>query len=131
MLIGMTVQSCGDCVPVCPVEVPSEFNKALKFRKAIYIPSPQAVPTMYHIDPDACLGINPIKCNKCAEACQRKAIDFDQQPQDIEVAVGAIVVTTGYDFYDKELMGEYGYGRYADVLDGLQFERLLSASGSD
>jgi heterodisulfide reductase subunit A len=25
--------------------------------------------------------------------------------------------------------GEYGYGRYPDVIDGLQFERLLSASG--
>ncbi|MBN1231753.1 MAG: CoB--CoM heterodisulfide reductase iron-sulfur subunit A family protein [Candidatus Coatesbacteria bacterium] len=121
--------ACGDCAEVCPVEVPSEFNQTLKYRKAIYIPSPQAVPTIYHIDPETCLGINPIKCNKCAEACERKAIDFDQQPEDILIEVGAIVVATGYDLYDKELMAEYGYGRYQDVIDGLQFERILSASG--
>ncbi|MEW5900808.1 MAG: 4Fe-4S dicluster domain-containing protein, partial [Acidobacteriota bacterium] len=61
--------------------------------------------------------------------CDVKAIDFDMKPQVIEEEVGAIIVATGYDLYDKEKMAEYGYGQFADVLDGLQFERLCSASG--
>jgi heterodisulfide reductase subunit A len=47
----------------------------------------------------------------------------------IEEEVGSIIVATGYDLYEKENLSEYGYGKYADVLDGLQFERLCSASG--
>jgi heterodisulfide reductase subunit A len=43
--------------------------------------------------------------------------------------VGAIVVATGYDIIDRSLYGEYGYGKLADVVDGLQFERMCSASG--
>jgi heterodisulfide reductase subunit A len=51
------------------------------------------------------------------------------QPEIIEEEVGTIITATGFDLYDKEHMAEYGYGKYPDVLDGLQFERLLSASG--
>jgi heterodisulfide reductase subunit A len=38
-------------------------------------------------------------------------------------------VATGYDLYPREQLGEYGYGKYPDVIDGLQYERLISASG--
>jgi heterodisulfide reductase subunit A len=51
------------------------------------------------------------------------------QPEIIEAEVGTIITATGFDQYDKEQMAEYGYGKYPDVVDGLQFERLLSASG--
>ncbi|MGD8793602.1 MAG: CoB--CoM heterodisulfide reductase iron-sulfur subunit A family protein [Anaerolineae bacterium] len=43
--------------------------------------------------------------------------------------VGAVVLATGYDLYRQEKMGEYGGGRYADVIDGLQFEEMLRADG--
>jgi heterodisulfide reductase subunit A-like polyferredoxin len=43
--------------------------------------------------------------------------------------VGAIVVATGYDLYPKEKLGYYGGGKYPDVIDGLQFERMLAADG--
>jgi heterodisulfide reductase subunit A len=39
--------------------------------------------------------------------------------------VGAIVVATGYELYDQERLGEYGGGRYLDVIDGLKFEEML------
>ncbi|MHA1929684.1 MAG: FAD-dependent oxidoreductase [Candidatus Thorarchaeota archaeon] len=41
---------CGDCVPVCPIEVPNEFDQDIGFRKAIYVPFPQATPNVYTID---------------------------------------------------------------------------------
>lgn len=120
---------CDECTNVCPVVVPNEFDVNLTGRRAIYIPFPQAIPATYTLDISACPGLMPIACGKCADVCKPKAIDFDMKPEVKEVEVGTIVAATGYDLYEKEMMAEYGYGRYADVVDGLQFERLLSASG--
>lgn len=120
---------CGECEKVCPQLVPSEFDEGLSLRKAIYIPFPQAVPATYTLDEEACLGIHPLRCDKCMKACEAEAIDYDMHPEIVEVEVGAIVVATGYDLYSQENLAEYGYGKHMDVIDGLQFERLLSASG--
>ncbi|MEW5759401.1 MAG: CoB--CoM heterodisulfide reductase iron-sulfur subunit A family protein [Candidatus Thermoplasmatota archaeon] len=120
---------CKECEKVCPQTVPNEFDMGLSLRKAIYIPFPQAVPAIYTLDTNACLGLFPLRCDKCLKACEPKAIDIDMKPEIIEEDVGAIVVATGYDIYQKEKIGEYGYGKHIDVIDGLQFERLLSASG--
>jgi heterodisulfide reductase subunit A len=120
---------CDECTKVCPVVVPDEFDLGLTGRRAIYIPFPQAIPATYTLDIKNCPGLLPIACGKCADVCEPEAIDYDMKPEVIEEEVGAIVVATGYDLYDKENMAEYGYGKYTDVLDGLQFERLCSASG--
>jgi len=121
--------NCGDCARVCPVLVPNEFDRGLSQRTAIYIPFPQAVPSAYMLDAKHCLGLFPLACERCATACEAKAIDYDMRPQVVEREVGAILVATGYDLYSQEHLGEYGYGQYADVIDSLQFERMLSASG--
>ncbi|MCK4645252.1 MAG: CoB--CoM heterodisulfide reductase iron-sulfur subunit A family protein [Candidatus Aminicenantes bacterium] len=120
---------CDECTKVCPVVVSNEFDLGLTGRRAIYIPFPQAIPATYTLDISACPGLLPIACGKCADVCEPGAIDFDMKPEIIEEEVGAIIVASGFDLYEKEMMGEYGYGKYPDVLDGLQFERLLSASG--
>ena len=41
---------CGECVTVCPIERPSEWDEGLSKRKAIYRSFPQAVPITYAID---------------------------------------------------------------------------------
>jgi heterodisulfide reductase subunit A len=120
---------CDECTKVCPILVDNEFDQGLSGRRAIYIPFPQAIPATYTLDDQACPGMLPIACGKCADVCLPKAIDFDQKPQIIEYEAGTIIVAAGYDLYEKKMLAEYGYGRYNDVLDGLQFERLLSASG--
>jgi heterodisulfide reductase subunit A len=120
---------CDECTKVCPVAVPNEFDLGLTRRRAIYIPFPQAIPATYTLDINNCPGLLPIACGKCADVCEPEAIDFDMKPEILEEEVGSIIVSTGYDLYSKEKMAEYGYGKYEDVLDGLQFERLLSASG--
>lgn len=51
------------------------------------------------------------------------------EPVPFTFDVGAIVVATGYDLYAKEKLGEYGGGRYPDVVDGLQFEEMLRPDG--
>jgi heterodisulfide reductase subunit A len=121
--------ACGDCTKVCPVVVPNEFDRGLAARRAIYIPHPQAVPAVYRLDPNACLGLFPLACGKCGEACGRQAIDYDMTPETVEVDVDAIVVATGYELYQDEAVMAYAYMDHPDVMDGLEFERLLSASG--
>jgi heterodisulfide reductase subunit A len=120
---------CDKCVDVCPVAGPSEHDENLVARKAIYMPFPQAIPATYTIDADMCPGFLPIACGKCAEVCEPKAIDFDMKPEIVEEKVGAMVVATGYDLYSAKNLPEYGGGKLEDVLNGLQFERLLSATG--
>ena len=120
---------CDECTKVCPVVTSNEFDLGLTGRRAIYIPFPQAIPATYTLDIKNCPGLLPIACGKCADVCEPEAIDYDMKPEVIEEEVGTIIVATGYDLYEKENLPEYGYGRYPDVLDGLQFERLLSASG--
>jgi heterodisulfide reductase subunit A len=121
--------ACGDCTDVCPVIVPNEFDRGLAARRAIYIPSPQSVPAVYRLDPEACLGLFPLACGKCAAACDIGAIDYDMAPQTLDIEVGAIVVATGYELYQDEAVMAYAYMSHPDVMDGLEFERLLSASG--
>lgn len=120
---------CDDCTDVCPVLVPNEQEEGLSWRKAIYIPFPQAIPATYTLDIDHCLGLNPIACGKCREVCEANAINYDATEEIFDEKVGAIVVATGYDLYPIENIGEYGYGKYPDVVTGLQFERILSATG--
>jgi heterodisulfide reductase subunit A len=129
--------SCGDCVAACPEAVPSEFDMGLAWRKAIYIPFPQAVPSVYTLDADDCLnsrldsktGFRVLACVRCSDACKPKAIDYDMPDEVVEREVGAVVVATGYRLLAGEPAAECGYGIYPDVVDGLEFERLLSAAG--
>ncbi|WP_202318363.1 CoB-CoM heterodisulfide reductase HdrA2 [Archaeoglobus neptunius] len=113
-----------DCSSVCPVEVPNEFDYGVGVRKAIYIPIPQSTPLYAAIDWDHCIG-----CRLCEKACQPEAIDFNQQPEVLELKVGAIIVATGYRVFDARRKTEYGYGRFENVITTIELERLLSASG--
>jgi heterodisulfide reductase subunit A len=121
--------ACNDCVPVCPVVKPDEYQMGFSSRRAIYIPFPQAVPSAYIINMEECLGYTPIACGKCLEACDKKCIDFDMQDQVVDLKVGTIVVATGLDVYDPAPLDEYGYTRYENVISSLEFERLICTGG--
>ncbi len=131
---------CGDCWNNCPMKKnPSEFDYGLGNRSAIYIPFPQAVPARPVIDRNNCTRLKKGKgCGLCEKKCQAGAINFNDEDKLVTEQVGAIVIATGYKLYsigrqqDNGRMsgyGEYGYGEYKDVIDSLQFERLISASG--
>ena len=130
---------CGECWNVCPLKKnPSEFDFGMGTRTAIYIPFPQAVPARPVIDKKICAAILRNGCKLCEKKCKAEAINFKDQDKLVEEKVGTVVVATGYKLYNiaKEQnkawltgYGEYGYGKYKDVIDSLQFERLVSASG--
>ena len=126
---------CGLCTQKCPVgkrkkdPVPNEFEMGMAQRPAIYTPFPQAVPNKPVIDRENCTYFKTGKCGVCAKVCAAKAINFEDTDKFVEEKVGAIVVATGYDLYPKDSYAEYGYGKFEDVIDGLEFERMVSASG--
>ncbi len=125
-----TCTGCGACIQKCPTKkIPSEFNARLGHRTAIYVPFPQAVPNKPVIDRAHCTYYRTGKCKLCERVCPTKALRYDQEDLLVEVAVGAVVVATGYEVKGTDFFPEYGYGRYPDVITGLQFERLASASG--
>jgi heterodisulfide reductase subunit A len=111
------------------VTQPDEYQMGLSSRKAIYIPFPQAVPCSYILDMNHCLGNNPIACGKCADVCEKQAINYDDADEVVTREVGAIIVAIGLDVYDPTEMDEYGYTRYANVITSMEFERLICAGG--
>jgi len=116
---------CGECVPVCPIEVPNYFEVNLAPRKAIDVPMSQSVPLIYAIDLDAC-----IHCYKCVEACGKlEAIDFSIEDKLVWEDIGSIIVATGYSHFDPSVMPEYGYGRYPNVITAIEIERLNNSAG--
>jgi len=124
-VIAEKCTGCGECKDVCPIEYPNEWDMSLGTRKAISVPFDQAVPLVYAINRDYC-----IECFKCTEKCgERQAIDFDQKPQEVDIDVGAIIVSTGFDVYEPYDMPLLGYGKYSNVITGMEFERLILAAG--
>jgi len=121
---------CGDCWNKCPSKkIPSEFNAGLENRTAIYTPFPQAVPNKPVIDKANCTYYKTGKCKICEKFCKAGAIEYDLEDEIVEIPVGALVITTGFQVKGTDFFPEYGYGQYKDVITGLQFERLASASG--
>lgn len=120
---------CGLCQSKCPTRVPAEFDGRLGERRAIYTLSPQAVPNKPIIDREHCRYFTQGRCRVCERLCPVGAIDYEQADEVVEERVGAVIVATGYQLLPLAELPEYGGGMVADVIDGLQFERLLSASG--
>ena len=120
---------CGTCQDKCPFKEDNEFDLKMGKRKVIYTPFPQAVPNIPVIDREHCAYFLRGKCRACEKFCEAKAIDFEQKEETVEVAVGCIIVTTGFDSFDPSVMAPYGYGKYDNVITGMQFERMSNSSG--
>lgn len=134
---------CGACESVCPTgaidaarvagiqptPVLSEFNAGISGRSAIYTPFPQAVPNIPVIDDSVCMYFREGSCKVCEQVCAPRAIDYEQLERKEEIDVGAIIVATGFDPFDATIKKEFGYRSYPGVITGLEFERLVSASG--
>ncbi len=119
---------CNTCVEYCPVKVPDPFNQEISKNKAIHIYFAQAIPLITYID-ENCLYLKEKKCRICEAVCEKKAIDFTQTPEKVEVNVGAILLAPGFEPYDPQLRNEYGYRAFPNVVTSMDYERLLSSTG--
>ena len=121
---------CGVCQEKCPKKIIDEVYEAgLGYRKAIYVPFPQAVPKYPVIDRENCTYFQKGTCKACEKFCPTGAIDFNQEDEYITLQVGNIILATGYDLFDPRRIPHYGYGRLANVFTSLEFERLSNAAG--
>jgi heterodisulfide reductase subunit A2 len=136
-------QACGACVFVCPTGAINletitsrrvrrhitAYDKHLTSRPCIDLPHPQASPRVPVIDRESCIHFKTGECGLCAEVCGAGAIDHNQQEKIIDLEVGAVVLTPGFEAFDATKRGEFGYGFARNVVSNVQFERILSASG--
>ncbi len=121
---------CGLCETKCPSKVDNEFDQNMGKRKAIHKMFAQAVPNKPIIDKESCIMLKSGKCGLCAKICPTGAINYEDQGEEVVKRFGAIVLATGYQLIDwTEYYGEYGGGRYDNIITGLQFERMVNASG--
>lgn len=120
---------CGLCQAKCPVKPPADEYVSLSERKAIYIPFPQATPNVPVIDRQFCLYFTEGKCRVCEKICPFEAVNFSQMDEVITEKFGVIIVATGFSLFDHTIYGEYGYGKYPNIITGLDFERLLNSAG--
>ncbi len=119
---------CTVCAEYCPLPIPDPFNQELSHNKAVHIYFSQAVPLVPYID-DRCSFLEDEKCSICEGVCKNKAIDLHQKATRQLIKVGAIVLAPGYEAFDPKARGDYGYGKYDNVVTSLDFERLLCATG--
>jgi heterodisulfide reductase subunit A len=115
-------------VEYCPVKYPDQFNQELSKNKAVHIYFPQAIPLVTYID-ESCLYLKEKKCRICEGVCKNDAIELDQEPEKLEVNVGAVILAPGLAPFDPKLRQEYGFGEFANVITSLDYERLLSSTG--
>jgi heterodisulfide reductase subunit A len=120
---------CRVCVEKCPTKVLSEFDFGMGMRKAIFIPFQQAVPALATIDKENCLHFTKGICGVCEKVCPAGAVDYEQKPRDVILEVAAIIVATGFETLDPSVLGQYGYGRFKNVVTAPQYERLMCAAG--
>jgi len=122
-------KGCTTCTEYCPVKVPDRYNQSLSFAKCSHIYFAQAIPLVSYIDPESCLFLQDKKCNICIPVCPQHAIDLHQKEEKVEIEVGAIILSPGYEIFDPKLRGDYGYGKMENVVTSLDFERILCSSG--
>ncbi|MBW1897088.1 MAG: CoB--CoM heterodisulfide reductase iron-sulfur subunit A family protein, partial [Deltaproteobacteria bacterium] len=132
--VNKNCTGCGSCAEVCRLKgrIDDEYDAMLGKRGAIYVPFPQAVPLQYTIDPDRCIYLTTGKCGDsppCKKVCGADAIDHEQNDEYTDLAVGSIILSTGFQVFDPHRIPEYGFGTFKNVITSLQLERLQCASG--
>jgi heterodisulfide reductase subunit A len=127
--VNDTCIGCEACFEACPVDVPSRFHLGLGTHKAIHTLFPGSVPAAAVIDREHCLHFKDGSCDACVAACPFGSIDFEEQDEQMEIEVGAIVVATGFASGDVSAFPELGYGQIEEVYTLGEFDRLASNNG--
>ena len=115
---------CSLCELACAPIAPHEFDYGLGARRAIYIPHGNAIPQIAVLDPTYC-----VFDGNCAKVCPKDCIDFTQQPVEVELEVGTVIVASGLRVTPMDAKKEYGGGKCVNVMNPLAMERVQSSNG--
>lgn len=118
--------ACGECAAAIDATIPNPYNYGLDRIKAAYLPHAMAYPQRYVLDPSL---IGTPAADKAKAACRYDAIDLSMREEMIEIDAGSIVWATGWKPYDAARIQPFGYGRYANVITSVEFERFADPSG--
>jgi heterodisulfide reductase subunit A len=114
--------ACGDCFKEFPDCV--RFTPGLDHRAPTCMRYPQATPYAYSIEIEKCGDLD-----RLVHVCRSGAIEPKDSEKTRELEVGSIVLAAGADVFSPVALEDYGYGVRPNVLTGLEYERILSASG--
>jgi heterodisulfide reductase subunit A len=116
-------ETIDEVIAACPVEVPDEFNFGLTKRKAIYRPYAGCYTAGPVIDREYCT-----RCKECLNIREDIDIRLEEEPLEIALKVGAVIVATGFRPYEP-FPGELGFAEFPEVITLPQLERLLAGDG--
>ena len=117
---------CGDCAAACETEIDSDYDFGMKKIKGAYLPFEMAFPSRYVISPQI---IGTDEAQKCADACKYDAVDLAMESKTIDLQVGAVVWSTGWEPYDAAKIDNLGFGQYPNIITNMMMERLASPNG--
>jgi quinone-modifying oxidoreductase subunit QmoA len=118
--------ACGECEKVCPYYRPNDFNNHFDETKCIYLPHEMAFPYRYCLDDMFC---NKEECSLCQAVCKYNAINLEARKEKKTIDVCTIVFATGWMPYDMLSIENLNGGRYENIVNNLDMERLLAPNG--
>lgn len=130
---------CTACAFFCPTEaITYEDLHGRKFiheemdlgpSKAIRVPLRQAVPMVPFVDEESCIHFKTGGCQLCEKVCEKEAVNHEAEEKEIELDVGTVILASGFKTFDSKRIPAYNYGRLDNIISGLEFERMVNASG--
>ena len=107
---------CSACEQSCPV-------KAIKVE-------PMRLPVVARINPEKCLLLKGKDCDLCIKDCPvSETINFNESEKEESLKVGAVIWATGFELMDCKILPQFGYGKFNDIYNSLEFEEILNSEG--
>ncbi|RKO66054.1 FAD-dependent oxidoreductase [Desulfofundulus salinus] len=66
------------------------------------------------------------ECRQCVATCPANAVDLSMKEEKKEFQVNAVIIATGFQLFPAHQKPQYGYGKFKNVITGMQMDRLLA-----
>jgi heterodisulfide reductase subunit A-like polyferredoxin len=66
------------------------------------------------------------QCQQCVATCPADAISFAMRTEEQSIQIGSVVIATGFDLFDATGKPALGYGRFPNVINAMQMDRILA-----